>query len=86
MVSNGWRWKDLEGAAKGGRKIKGSEEVTERFCRRKMGAYSHARELLGGGQRDCANNSKLMQCEGKHKNEPFKDSNVNKSKQASVRN
>lgn len=28
-----------------------------------MGAYSHTRELLGGGQRDCVNNSKLMQYE-----------------------
>ena len=30
---------------------------------RKMGAYSHTRELLGGGQRDCVSDSKLMQCE-----------------------
>lgn len=30
---------------------------------RKTGAYSHTRELPGGGQRDCSNDSKLMRCE-----------------------
>jgi len=54
----------LEESAKGSLRIEESEEVAERFCRReKDGAYSHSRELLGRGRRDCVNNPELMQCE-----------------------